>query len=99
MNITFLEKQRTIRHRLDNLRKNATRSELAFKQRLEEAGVISIFQKAFIQGNYYCIVDFYLPRPNRICIEIDGGYHNEPLQQRRDARKDAYLTAREVSCG
>jgi hypothetical protein len=34
-----------------------------------------MFQKGFIQGKYYCIVDFYLPKPYNICIEIDGKYN------------------------
>jgi very-short-patch-repair endonuclease len=38
------------------------------------------------------IVDFYASRA-RLIVEVDGGYHGEPGQERADARRDAVLAA------
>jgi len=53
-----------------------------------------MFQKAFIWGNSFCIADFYLPKPNRTVIEVDGEYHETEKQQRRDYIKDKYYVSR-----
>ena len=39
-------------------------------------------------------MDFVLPL-KRVVIEVDGGYHNDPTQARRDVVRTAYLE----SCG
>lgn len=89
--ISFKEKQKTLFKRKDLLIKNATQSEIEFKKILDENNIYYMFQKAFIQGNNYVIVDFYLPKL-KLCIEIDGGYHDTEKQQKRDKNKDYYLT-------
>lgn len=43
-------------------------------------------------GNGYYIVDFYLPRPLKLVIEVDGSSHDN--RQEYDKRKDAYLVRR-----
>ncbi len=63
---------------------------------LEELKIKFIFQKAFIKGDYYCIVDFYLPRPYKLCIEVDGGYHFSDEMRKKDAAKNAYLKSRNL---
>lgn len=90
------KQSRNFKYRNDLL-KNPTPSELIFKQRLDELGVRYLFQKGFIKGDYHCIVDFYLPRPHRICFEIDGGIHNTEEQKKRDFQKDSYLKERGFS--
>ena len=92
--LTFKDKQKTVFKRIKTLRELATPSELIFKQKLDELNIYYKFQKAFIQGDYYCIVDFYLPRPHKICIEIDGEYHSNNYQQKKDIAKDKYLNDR-----
>jgi very-short-patch-repair endonuclease len=87
----FKDKQKTLFKRVKDLRRKATASELIFMRRLDLLGIKFIFQKAFIEGDYYCIVDFYLPKPFKICIEIDGKYHDCIKQSKRDHRKDNYL--------
>ena len=77
------KKQKTLGSRKKRLIKNATSSELKIKELLEELKIRSIFQKGFIKGNYYCIVDFYIPKL-KLCIEVDGEYHNNPEQVKRD---------------
>ena len=76
------------------LRKNPTPSEIIVRDKLTELGVDFIFQKGFYKGDYHCIVDFYLPKPLKICIEIDGLIHETENQNARDIRKSAYLIAR-----
>lgn len=92
MAIEFKDKQRTALNRIVDLRNRATNSQLVFKKKLDEAGINYIFQKAFIQCDYYCIVDFYLPKPYKICIQIDGKYHEDEKQVRKDWARDKYLT-------
>lgn len=89
--LTFKEKQKTLFKRLNNLKSNPTESEIEFEKILKAHGINYIFQKGFIQGDYYCIVDFYIPKPFKIVIEIDGGYHENECQVKRDNRKDNYL--------
>jgi len=88
--IEFKDKQRTLFNRLNTLRINATKSELKMIDLLNEIKVKYIFQKGFIKGNFYCIVDFYLPK-YRLCIEVDGGYHFTDEQRKKDYAKDNYL--------
>lgn len=94
--LTFEQKQSTVHPRRAELKERATQSELIFKKRLDEAGIKYIFQKGFIQGDFYCIVDFYLPKPLRTCIEIDGGYHDTDEQRKKDWAKDNYLKNRKM---
>lgn len=87
-------KQSLCQNRINELKKRATISELIFKGKLEMAGIKFIFQKGFIEGNNMCIADFYLPKPYRLVIEIDGEYHNLPAQQKRDLIKNQYYRDR-----
>lgn len=91
MHPTFQEKQSTLFERVKSLRANATESELIFADRLEKAGIKYIFQKGFIVGDCYCIADFYLPKPYKTVIEIDGDYHFSPQQIAKDKWRDSYL--------
>lgn len=88
--ITFKDKQKTIHSRLNNLREKATKHELIVKSLLDSINEYYIFQKGFIKGNFYCIVDFYLPK-RKLVIEVDGGYHFSDEQRRKDATRDNYL--------
>ena len=92
MKPTFKEKQKTLFSRIKHLKENPTESELIFKSRLEKLGVKFIFQKSFIANDYYAIVDFYLPKPNKIVFEIDGEYHNDICQKYKDAHRTKYLS-------
>jgi len=80
--------------RRNKLIKKATPYELLFKEKLDAAGIKYIFQKGFIIGNNFCIADFYLPNPYRLVIEIDGEYHNENNQKKRDLNKNKYYRDR-----
>lgn len=86
----FQENQKTVFERIKNLRQSATKSELVIKDHLDKLGIKYCFQKGFIQG-FYCIVGLYIPKL-KLCIEVDGDYHLDPEQIRKDKMKDDYLT-------
>lgn len=90
--LTDREKQQRILKFAAQLKKKPTQSESDFMAKLDQAGIKYMFQKGFIKGSASCIVDFYLPRPHRLCIEIDGGYHQTDEQKSKDAWRDNYLT-------
>lgn len=92
--LTFRDKQKTLFKRLEQRRSNRTESELYIESLLSKLPYKFIPEKGFIQGDYYCFVDFYLPKPMKVCLEVDGGYHNTPEQKARDRRKDSYLESR-----
>lgn len=89
MNDMKSKQKRNFIHR-NNLIKNATYSELLFKSRMDTANIRYMFQKGFISGKFHCIVDFYLPQIKTV-IEIDGAYHNDPIQVFKDKGRDRYL--------
>lgn len=89
----FKEKQRTLFGRQKRLRENPTRSELRLKDLLIGLKEYFIFQKGFIKGDYYCIVDFYLPK-RKLVIEVDGGYHFSDEMRKKDYARDKYLESR-----
>lgn len=70
---------------------NPTVYETKFKKLLDEINIRYMFQKGFIKGDLHCIVDFYLPKPYKLCIEIDGEYHNELSQVAKDINRNKYL--------
>jgi len=76
--------------RVFELRQKATKYELIFKYKLELAGIKFTHQKGFIDGNNFCIADFYLPSPYNLVIEIDGKYHESEKQTKRDFIKNQY---------
>jgi very-short-patch-repair endonuclease len=86
----FIEKQSLCHKRKISLLKKQTSSELKFAEILRELNIRFMPQKGFISGNNFCIVDFYLP-DYKTCIEIDGGYHYQPSQIKRDLNRDYYL--------
>ena len=90
-NVSMKEKQSLCSKRQNKLKKYATTAELIFKDKLDQLEIRYLFQKGFIKGKNFCIVDFYLPKPYKICIEVDGGYHNEPEQIIRDNNRTFYL--------
>lgn len=86
------EKRQSINQKYSSrLKKNPTKSEVVFKEKLDKLKIRYMFQKGFCKGDFSCIVDFYLPKPFKICIEIDGGYHLDEKQKWRDHFKNKYL--------
>lgn len=74
------------------LRANATPSELAFMSKLLDAGFYKHdFQKSFYLNDKVCIADFFIRKPHKIAIEIDGGYHFTKVQLAKDLIKDKIM--------
>lgn len=87
----YRNNERTCTKRVLSLRKNATWAEKIFLRKLRKVIKVKFkFQKAFIKGGYYAIVDFHIPSRN-ICIEIDGGYHQSVSQKSKDEYRDKWL--------
>ena len=85
-------------HRLLSLRQivlknKATKEELYVKELLNGIKEDFCFQKGFFTSNKHFIVDFYFKRRKKLCLEIDGGYHDNPEQMAYDCRRDYFLTA------
>ena len=63
--------------------KNPTPAERQFKAILERKKFNFTFQKVIKTKKKYRIVDFYL-EDYKIVVEVDGGYHEAPDQQKAD---------------
>jgi very-short-patch-repair endonuclease len=75
------------------LRESPTNAEVRIRKILiNDLCLKVIFQKPFIRGNFY-IVDFLLPDYG-VCIEVDGEYHNNTQQIKKDIKRDLYLKER-----
>jgi len=78
--------------RRNQLIKRATKAELHIKQLLEQINEDFCFQKGFFNQSTHYIVDFYIKRRKKLCLEIDGGYHLNPSQIIYDKKRDDFLT-------
>ena len=84
-------KRKVVTARVLKLRENATWAERIFNDKMKQACPVKYkFQRGFIKGGYFAIVDFYIPS-RKLCIEIDGEYHKEPEQQKKDKHRDNWL--------
>ena len=92
-NLTFEQKQALCAKRRAILIKRATPAELRFKELLDNLEVKYCFQKGFIEGNNFCIADFYI-KCIRTVVEVDGEYHQTKEQKNRDKNKDHYYRQR-----
>lgn len=70
------------------MQRNPEPSEYVLWQFLKARRLGVTFKRQQIVGGY--IVDFLAPKL-KIVVEVDGGYHGRPEQQRADARRDAVL--------
>jgi very-short-patch-repair endonuclease len=78
-----------LRARARQLRNNLTDAEKQLWNRLRGEQILGIqFYRQRPIGNY--IVDFYAPTM-RLVIEVDGGQHLEPAQERYDKQRSEYL--------
>ena len=88
-NQALLTKRRT------ELLKRPTVAELHVKSLLDELDEAYIFNKGFYTTNRFFIVDFYIKRRHRLCLEIDGKYHEDRVAY--DEGRDWFLkTVRNV---
>jgi cyclase len=92
MNVKSLSpEEKELYYRVYMLRKNATPSELKFKQLLDDAKIEYVFQKPLLTTYKYYIVDFWFKK-HLLIIEIDGSVHNNLDQVKKDIFKDKYIT-------
>lgn len=68
-----------------------TEAEALFEQFLLQRGIYYKKQKGFLSktNRRFYIADFYLPKPYKLIVEIDGGYHQN--QQEYDEERDRYF--------
>jgi len=70
--------------RREDLRRRPTKAESLVRAALDGMGVRYIFQKGYLCNGYGVrIVDFYLPKPMRVALEIDGDSHQGQKEQDR----------------
>ena len=70
------------------LKKNPTDAEVLLWERLRNKQLGKKFRRQHVIGDF--IVDFVC-LPEKIVIEVDGGYHNDEKQQEADRMRDAIL--------
>jgi len=73
----YKQKQRKFSMYQAKARKNPTPSESLVKDSLDRLGIKYVFQKGFLRWKTLRLVDFYLPFPAMVCLEVDGGYHEQ----------------------
>jgi leucyl-tRNA synthetase len=76
-------------------KKAPTKAEAAVLGALTKAGAVFRFQKGFLRDDTIRLVDFCFSLADRrvICLEIDGGYHNDPKQKRYDDYREGRIAA------
>ncbi|MBQ8096876.1 MAG: DUF559 domain-containing protein [Prevotella sp.] len=76
------------------LRKNETPSERLLWKKLQRKQLEGYrFRQQHGFGPY--ILDFYCPRL-RLCIELDGGVHDDPIQKKKDEDRTCFLNANRI---
>lgn len=82
------------------LKANATPAELLLKKELTKRNIYFKFQQAIPKGSFksgFYIVDFTFKINNKsnslLFVEIDGGYHNNPEQIKKDEIREKKLTS------
>lgn len=77
--------------------KHRTSFENRFIKLIKELGINNyVFQKEWIEEGGFYISDFYFPSI-KLTIELDGLYHLEPLQKKRDQTKAKWLRNNGIS--
>jgi hypothetical protein len=83
------------KYQRDNRIKQNTPAILKIANILDSLNIHYIREKGFMKNlKSFVLADFYLPRPYKIVIEVDGGYHNDPRQKNYDNYKDKYYKSR-----
>lgn len=72
----YKDKQRRLAKYQAEARKKPTAAEAIVKSALDNIGINYVFQKGFLRGKTIRLVDFYFPGKYRICLEVDGEYHD-----------------------
>jgi very-short-patch-repair endonuclease len=85
------DKQRRLAAYQARAKRNPTKAEALVLEALEKAGAVFRFQKGFLRDDTIRLVDFYFTLGGRrsVCLEIDGGYHND--QKEYDAYREGRI--------
>lgn len=91
---SFRHSQSRYTQYLKENKRKATKAELAVMAFFYSTGIEHIFQKVFFlqDESHFRIVDFYIPKPFRTVVEVDGDYHE--FTGKYDSYKDKELLAR-----
>lgn len=88
------KKRRTLEQALEHfsrrLRRQPTLAEALLKKELDSLGLPNKFQHPRLTRGIACIMDFVLPQ--RVVVEVDGGYHEDLEQMAKDLLRDSSLT-------
>lgn len=76
------------KYQKENLNK-LTKYEKQFEILLNSINIKYIPQKGFFNNNSFYLIDFYIPKPYKICFEIDGEYHKNQIKY--DKERDNFL--------
>ena len=90
----FVPREGWLFDRAEELRKNQTSSEKAFGAILNKYGIENYQQLPVFVGNDQYIVDFVFRSETLkkwFACEIDGGYHKDEEQKKKDESRDAKL--------
>lgn len=66
-----------------------TESEKRIEVLLRESGIAFIDQKGFHTDASFIIADFYIPKPYKVIVEVDGNSHDNKRVQ--DAARDDFM--------
>lgn len=73
-----------------NRKQNPTPQELKIEKYLSYTKYDFVREMPIKNEVSFYIIDFYIPKL-KLCIEVDGGYHSQGLQQWKDGKRDGYL--------
>lgn len=88
------QRQRAASKCKKQLRKKATKWEKRVFAKLKLDFPKTIFQKSFLSENSFFIVDFYIPFPYGVVLEVDGNHHYKGDQLIKDNLRDKYFRDR-----
>lgn len=86
--------QKISEYRKNNLEHNNTIAVQAIANILDYAHIYYIREKGFVTPNSFVLVDFYLPKPYKTVIEVDGSSHIG--KEGYDQWRDRYLKERKL---
>lgn len=86
------ENQSLLMRRRAVLLKRSTEAETHIEAILKQLGERYMPQKGFFTPYRFFVVDFYLPKRGKLCLEIDGDYHKR--QPAYDRARDCFLKER-----
>lgn len=90
----FAEIQRAASKLKKQLRQKPTKHEKKVFSILKVLYPRTVFQKSFLKGGVIYIVDFFIPFPYGIVLELDGNHHFKGEQKRKDIIRDKYMRLR-----